>query len=129
MAQSEPAGGIQDAVERTIGAIERRLRLYRNLIIAVLLLFFALVIMSAANHSWLPFAALTLVFPIAWGYIHLDTRIVRGWTRQMRDVIGNGLSPQLLATALRQHPTIPRRTIEGMLATLAADKHRPTSAR
>jgi hypothetical protein len=66
-----------DAVDIMIRAIEDRVRLYRNLVVAVSTLSVLSILLSALFRQWLALTGLLLLVPLTGGFLFLDSRLVR----------------------------------------------------
>jgi len=111
-----------EAINLTFRTIERRLRLYRNLVIAVSITGLGSIVVAVILRRWVVLSGeLTLPLYFA-GFLVLDKRIVTAWRRgvfRMRDE--RGLSVAQLTQALTGFPHLPQATLRSMLALLTAE--------
>ena len=107
------------AINLTLRAIEDRARLYRGLIVVVSGTSVLALILAGLLRSWTPLLAFGLLVPLAGGYLLLDGRRVSRWRTEILDLwCRRDLKLALLAKSVSAYPSVPSRTLEGMLATL-----------
>jgi len=107
------------AVNLTFRTMERRVRLYRNLVIAVSLTTMASVILSVILRRWVALLGFLALPAYVCGYLSLDNWIVRAWCDRvlaMRDE--GGLNVAQLKQTLTALHCIPHATLHSMFATL-----------
>jgi energy-converting hydrogenase Eha subunit C len=107
------------AIEQTTGAINRRAKYFRNLIVSVAMVSLGSIICAAGTQTFWPLIALLLLFPACTLFFLLDailmndwrSRLLESWTRKQLDFEG-------LRLAVATIPSLPKNTVQGMLATL-----------
>jgi hypothetical protein len=109
------------AINLTFRTMERRARLYRNLVIAVSLTTMASVALAIILRRWAALLGVLALPAYVCGYVSLDNRIVRAWCDRvlaMRDEGGlNVAQLEQILTALRR---IPDATLHSMFAMLGS---------
>lgn len=106
-------------IERTVKAIERRARYYRNQVVAVALGIIAPVGWALGAGSASPLLALALLVPICGLFLAADHRILDDWrTDLFKAWARRDLDFTAFGDAIRANPALPRETAEAMLATL-----------
>jgi hypothetical protein len=112
-----------EAINFTFRTVERRLRLYRNLAVAVSLTGLGSVIVAVILRRWVVLVG-ELALPMYFaGFLFLDRRIVMAWHRgvlQMRDE--RELSVAQLTQTLTGFRHLPQATLRSMLAVLTSEK-------
>lgn len=107
------------AINMTLRAIEERARLYRGLIVIVSVTSVLSLLLAALLRSWTPLLGFGLLVPLAGGYLLLDGKRVGDWRKDILESWGSGnLNLAVFAKAIAAYPTIPPRTLDGMLSTL-----------
>ena len=107
------------AVNLTFRTMERRARLYRNLVIAVSLTTMASVALAVILQRWAALLGVLALPAYVCGYVSLDNRIVRAWRDQvlaMRDE--SALNVTQLEQILTAQRYIPDATLHSMFAML-----------
>jgi hypothetical protein len=110
---------MNEALNATIVAIEARVRLYRSTVMLVAAILVLSGLAAAVFRSWGPLSAVILIAPVSGAFCAFDNRRVRNWRRQILELhAAHDLDLTGFAKAISAHPMVPRRTIEGMLASL-----------
>ena len=110
---------MQEAIQATLAAIERRARLYRRTVMAVVAIALASPAAALILRSWHPLAGWILLVPVVGGFFLLDGRILRRWRRVVQHRLTEGrLDLSLFSATISRHPLIPRSTLAGMLDLL-----------
>ena len=107
------------AIDQTTGAIDRRAQYFRNLIAAVALVSLSSVFWAVGTGTFSPLVALLLLFPACTLFFLFDailmndwrSKLVESWTKKQLDFEG-------LRLAVAAIPSLPKNTLQGMLATL-----------
>jgi hypothetical protein len=121
---------MRQAIETTHVAIQDRAKLYRKLVVCVSFLLLASIISAIVVRRAIPLAGIVLLVPLAGTYFVLDGRLTRRWMREVLELWARReLDLEAFATAIRAHPWLPQRTVEGLLAGLSWGSHetRPAS--
>jgi hypothetical protein len=109
------------AIDSTRDTIVARANQYKRLVIVVSLGTMAAVIASTALGHPAPLLALTLLVPIVIGHFAIDLHLVHRWRTTALGLWADGtLQIDLFSQTLRQVPSLPRPTVEGMLDCLPA---------
>lgn len=105
------------AIGETLRTIERRSHLYRRLIQAlVFVAAAAIVITLTASATVLLYApALAVVLVSIW--VHFDSAELNRWRRRLTDF---GVTPDVVATALRARSDVPQATLADMTKSSSA---------
>lgn len=119
MTPPSEALAVQTGIDLTLRTVEQRVRLYRCVMIAFLILLVGSVGLSLVVRLWWPLTGLILTVPATASYLALDGRAVRRWASQIQDLRNShGLSLQVFSGMILAHPLIPKGTAKGMLAEL-----------
>src|ERR1035441_7877967 len=101
-----------EAINLTFRTMERRARLYRNLVVAVSLTMIASVVVGIILRRWVVLLGM-LALPIyVRGYLSLDNRLVMGWRRdvlRMQDT--RGLNVAQLTQTLAGLKNLPQEAL------------------
>jgi len=107
------------AINLTLRSIEERARLYRGLIVLVSATSVLACLLTVLLRSWTALLGLGLLIPFAGGYLLLDGRRVSRWRKGVLELwCRRDLQLVLFAKSVSAYPSIPPRTLEGMLSTL-----------
>lgn len=110
---------VQEAVELTLRTIERRARLYRNLVVFASVVLVGSPIVSILGRSLRPLVFLGGLLPATAIHLIVDARVLRSWTRQISNLHKTkSLSISVLSNYLLTNPLVPSETIKGMLLML-----------
>jgi hypothetical protein len=108
------------AVHETLRAIEGRGRLYRNLVVALVITALGSVAAAAVLGSWLPLAGLLAIVPETGAYLAADVHAVIVWRRSLLEMQRTrGLDVAELGRTLLLQRHLPQPTVAGMLADLS----------
>ena len=112
-----------ESLNVTLRTMERRLRLYRNLVFCVSVTMFGSLIIALVFRRWMVLSG-WLVIPLFVGcFFYLDSRTVRTWRDRvlaMRDE--RGLDIAQLEQTLATMRYIPEATRHSMFALLSSEK-------
>ena len=110
------------AINLTLRTIEERAGLYRGLVVVVSVTSVLALILAALLRSWTPLLGFSLLVPFAGGYLWLDGRRVNRWRKDILELwCVRDLHLALLPKGVSAYPSVPPRTLEGMLSTLPKD--------
>jgi hypothetical protein len=110
---------MKEAVELTRRTIEARARLYRNVVVAVVVVATLAVGTSLLLWSPRPLAGMALLVPICGGFLLRDGSLVQGWQRAVFEQWRTGgFRLADLKELLQAHRYIPQQSLGGMLALL-----------
>jgi hypothetical protein len=118
-----------EAVNLTLQTIERRARVYRNLVVGFSLTALGLAVAAVVLRRWVLLAGLVALPLLVAGFLFLDGRIVRGWRERvflMRDQ--RGLKVAQLGETLTAFRYLPAGTLCSMLAMLISEKRNTQAA-
>jgi hypothetical protein len=115
------------AIVQTITTIDTRTRLFRDFVVADVVLTFGALGWAAVIWTLLPLACLLLLFP-AWGlFFLLDAKLVNEWrSRLLNAWIKKEIELTGFCEAVSAIPTLPKETLQSMLATLPSLRDLPT---
>jgi hypothetical protein len=109
---------VHRALDETLRTVERRVRLYRKIVIIV----FILMLLAAVAAVFRSLAGAGIVLAVAVAsvaaYIQLDTRQVNRWKAFMQSDGMRALNRNTLLELLRRNAYAPPATISGMFAAL-----------
>jgi hypothetical protein len=127
--ENSQTASVQQVVKETLRAIEKRSRLYRTLVITVSSILILPSIFAIVSRSATPLLAVGVLIPLAGTYLVIDGMRLTQWRAQILELWRSGeLDLVVFAKSISAHPMIPRRTLEGMLASLpVASKARSTT--
>jgi len=107
------------AIDQTTEAIDRRAKYYRNLIVSIVSIGMGAIILAAFTSSWSPLTGFLLFFPACGAYFFCDHRLLNQWRLGLFAVwMKNELDFQAFFPAMNALPTLPKGSLESMLATL-----------
>jgi hypothetical protein len=116
---------MREAVEATQRTIERRARLYRNLVVLVLVLGVGAPLVALLSERWMPLVGLIAIPLSVSAYLILDTLEVRRWKRRVDDFCRQrAISTEEFILAAQNIRHLPSATLHGMLIVLK----RPSSS-
>lgn len=109
------------AIDGVRETIVQRSRQYKWLVIGVSVAGAACVLTAIISGSLQPLMAVLALPAAVTGFFALDLRAVQRWRRRvLADWVQGELQLDLLATTLKQVPTLPAQTVAGMLEMLPA---------
>jgi hypothetical protein len=118
---------IERAIQATKATIERRTRLHRNLVVAVVLVGLPASLAALALRNTLPCCGLILLVPLCGLFWTGDLRLVGRWRSAVLELWqSEGLRLTTLVAALASLPPLPPRTLAGMLTALCGG-HEPSA--
>lgn len=110
-----------ESLNVTLRTMERRLRLYRNLVICVSLAMFGSLIIALVFRKWMVLSGWLVIPLFVGGFFYLDSRAVRTWRDRvlaMRDERGLDVAQlERTLTAMRYIPDSTRRSMFAMLSS------------
>jgi hypothetical protein len=107
------------AIDRTVDTIERRARAFRTQIAAVVLMGLGAIVWSILARSPAPLVWAAGLVPVCGWFFLVDDARVRDWRVEiLNDWAECRLEMAGFRHAIRAHPSLPRDTLEGMLASL-----------
>jgi hypothetical protein len=108
-----------NAIKGTSRTIERRIKYFRVLIIIVASIVVVSAAWSAIGLTLIPLSGLLLLFPTITAYFWIDSRLLDTWRSQlMESWKGKQLDLRTFHETMTSIPTLPKGTLNGMLATL-----------
>src|SRR5215470_11285497 len=115
------------AIVQTITTIDTRARYFRDFVVADLVLTFGSMGWAAVTWTFSPLACLLLLFP-AWGlFFLLDAKLVNDWRSRLLDAwVKKEIELRGFCDAVSAIPTLPKETLQSMLATLPSVGDLPT---
>jgi hypothetical protein len=112
-------GGYRTAIEQTETAIQQRGRYFRNQVIAVTILLLAVLVAAVMTRSIMVITVGLLVIPLSGSFLVADSVLVTTWRSALLTAwVGGDVDFAAFRHTIRVHPTLPKSTLEGMLATL-----------
>lgn len=107
------------AIEQTTQLIQRRANNYRNLVIIVAFVILISISWSIITRTWSPLTGCFFLLPICGLYYTYDNRLLDNWRAQLLDSWAKKQIDFLaLVDAINATPTLPKGTVQSMLATL-----------
>ena len=122
MAETPP---LLRAINLTLITIDRRIRLYRVLVVCVIIIGISVPLLSIYFQSWVILLALTSVLPAVASYLYVDRRVVKKWATNVlalaREQKYDIVQFNQIIMSFRH---LPAATIEGMLSCIAMEEAR-----
>jgi hypothetical protein len=107
------------AINATLRALEDRGRLFRNVMVAVVIVGGASVLFAVIFLSWTPLFGFILLVPLVGGFLILDSRRVRQWRSDILQMFRTEPHDySLFQKTMAGFRHLPPRTVRSMLATL-----------
>jgi hypothetical protein len=117
--QPEDKPVLVDAIGTTLRTIEDRVRLFRNLVVAVSMVSLFSIILPLFIRQWLALSGLTIIVPLTGGFLLLDSHMVLQWRAGILDMARlRGLDLAMFAKAISGFRQLPPDSLKAMLATL-----------
>jgi hypothetical protein len=112
------------AIDQTTGAIDRRAKYFRNLIAVVALVSLGSVFWAVGTGTFSPLVALLLLLPACTLFFFFDAILLNDWRSKLFESwTKRQLDFQAFRQAVGAIPTLPKNTLDGMLATLPTVSH------
>lgn len=107
------------AIDLTTQTIDKRAKYYRNLIVSVV----SVVLLSIGSAifvwSWAPMAGFFFLFPVIGFYFLLDSKLLNDWRFKLLESWVRGeIDFRAFQQTVDAIPSLPKNTLQGMLATL-----------
>ena len=110
-----------DAIDLTLRAIERRRRLYRNLVLCVTTVSLASVLSAALLRQWMALSGFIFLVPLTGGFLMLDNRLFRRWRSEILEMARlRGLDVAMFIKTILTFRQLPPHSLQAMLAGLPA---------
>ena len=128
MQQKIPAGNpnhltnrpvLLDAIDITVRTIEGRVRLYRNLVVAVSAVSVPSILLAVLFRQWLALTGLVLLVPLTGGFLFFDSRLVRRWRAGIVEMARlRSLDRAKFLKTISGFRHLPPNTLKSMLSTI-----------
>jgi len=106
-------------IDQTTSAIDQRVRYYRNLIVAVVVVILGFVVWAVFAWAWRPLLGCFFLFPICGVYFFLDGQLLQSWRAQLLEPwCKRELDFLVFQPAIEAVPGLPPESLRSMLATL-----------
>lgn len=107
------------AILQTITTINSRARYFRNLVVAVVVLTVGSLGGAAVTWTFSPLAGLLLLLPVGGLFFCLDANLLNDWRSRLLDAwVKKHIEFRAFCDAVSAIPTLPKETLQSMLATL-----------
>jgi hypothetical protein len=107
------------ALDLTAHTIHRRIRYFRNLIVAVVIVGIVAIVWALLARSAAGLVEAAVLVPLCGLFFVADYRALDAWrTELLASWVAWDIDFAALSAAIRANPSLPRHTTEGMLATL-----------
>jgi hypothetical protein len=107
------------AIDQTIYTINSRAKYFRNLVVAVVSVSLGSIMWALVTWALSPLVACFLLLPICGLFFFLDSRLLNDWRSQLLEGWARGEPDfQSFRAAVDAIPTLPKDTLQSMLATL-----------
>jgi len=111
------------AIDKTTSIIDTRAKYFRNLIVAVVALSLGSVGLAVVTWTFSPFAGLLLLLPACGFFFFFDQKLLSAWRSHLVDAwVEKRIDFGNLRSAVSAIPTLPKGTVQGMLATLPSTR-------
>jgi hypothetical protein len=108
-----------DAIDITVRAIENRVRLYRNLVVAVSAVSVLSILLSVLFRHLLALSGLVLLVPLTGGFLFFDSRLVRRWKAGIVEMLRlRGLDRATFLKTISGFRHLPPNALKAMLSTI-----------
>jgi len=115
------------AIVQTITTIDTRARYFRNLVVSVVVLTLGSMGWVAVTWTFLPLAGLLLLIPAGGLFFFLDAKLLNDWRSRLLDAwVRKEIELRGFCDAVSAIPTLPKETLQSMLATLPTVDDLPT---
>ena len=112
-----------DAIEMTIGTIEDRGQHYRNLAVAVTIVWIGSILEGVVYRQWTALTGLILLVPLIGGFLYMDSRRIRHWRAEiLKKQLMQGLDLVMFRKTISGFRYLPSDSLETMLSTLSAEE-------
>ncbi len=119
-----PNSGIKEALDLTIGTINKRSKSYKNTVILVVVLAFVFAIWTVIKFSWRPLTGYFLIVPLSGFYFYFDTRLVSKWQQRIMELwVWEKIKLDFFFQTLQTMKMLPTNTLQSMLDTLPYTGH------
>jgi hypothetical protein len=105
------------AIGETLQTIERRSRLYRKLVQALVFVSIGIIVLTLIASATVLLYAPALVALLVCVWVHLDSAELNRWRRKLADF---GIAPDVVASALILRGDVPQATLTGMTKSSSA---------
>jgi hypothetical protein len=113
------AASYKTAIQSTIAVIGRRATLFRNLVVAVVVMGTASLMWALVTRSFAGAIGLVFLVPACGCFFYADARLLTGWRSEILDAWSTrSLHLAAFREAVRANPVVPKATLEAMLSTL-----------
>jgi hypothetical protein len=107
------------AVLHTITTIDTRARYFRNFVVSVVVLTVGSLGGGAVTWTFSPLAGLLLLLPAGGLFFFLDAKLLNDWRSRLLDAwVKKDIEFRVFCEAVSAIPTLPKETLQSMLATL-----------
>jgi hypothetical protein len=107
------------AVLHTITTIDTRARYFRNLVVAIVVLTLGSMGWAVVTWTFSPLAGLLLLLPAGGLFFFLDAKLLNDWRSRLLDAwVKKDIEFRVFCEAVIAIPTLPKETLQSMLATL-----------
>ena len=107
------------AIVQTITTIDTHTRHFRNLVVAVVVLTLGSMGWAAVTWTFSPLAGLLLLLPVGGLFFFLDGKLLNDWRSRLLDAwVKKDIEFRVFCDAAGAIPTLPKETLQNMLATL-----------
>jgi hypothetical protein len=117
---SEPPA-LLTAINLTLMTIDRRIRLYRTLVVFVIAVGLGSPTLSFLLRNLLALLGLLAIVPAVAVYLYVDKRVVHGWAAKIRGLSAKGLDVGQFQSTIRSFRHIPSPTVNAMLTLVTQD--------
>jgi hypothetical protein len=107
------------AVLHTITTIDTRARYFRNLVVAIVMLTLGSMGWAVVTWTFSPLAGVLLLLPAGGLFFFLDAKLLNDWRSRLLDTwVKKEMELRVFCDAVSAIPTLPKETLQSMLATL-----------
>ena len=110
------------AINLTLTTIDRRIRLYRALVVVVILAGLGVPVLSIYFKSWLALLAITSIIPAVAVYLYIDKSVVQRWAKQVLMLVREKqLDLGQFTKTIGSFRHIPQATLKTMLSLISPE--------
>lgn len=121
---------MEESIRSTTDSLRFRSTRFRNLIVLVVAVSLLSGLVSIIFRSGQPLWGLALLVPLCGAYLYLDAWLVGRWQQQLWRRWAEGkLDVNIFMTAITTIPSLPQKTLGGMLAILPGKSMIPEAAK
>jgi hypothetical protein len=113
-----------EAIEITIGTIEDRGRLYRNLVVTVSVVSILSILLALLLRQRVALVGLVLLVPLTGGFLFIDSHRIRRWRAKIfEECLMHGLDVAMFRKTISGFGHLPAGSLQAMLSTISSNQN------